>query len=170
MTIGFAREHRKPGEKTGATGLEPATSGVTGRRSNQLNYAPRSTAFYPRAVRLRVAPRRVRVRPSPWRSQPRSADARERFGYERLRPGQEEAIHSVLRRTRHARRHADGIGEVRDLPGRFELGACVVHGAWDPGLLQRYEGEKMVVRFDDVGYKTRDAELVPERELLRPAE
>ena len=27
---------------TGATGLEPATSGVTGRRSNQLNYAPRN--------------------------------------------------------------------------------------------------------------------------------
>ena len=26
----------------GATGIEPATSGVTGRRSNQLNYAPNS--------------------------------------------------------------------------------------------------------------------------------
>jgi hypothetical protein len=26
----------------GWTGLEPATSGVTGRRSNQLNYHPRN--------------------------------------------------------------------------------------------------------------------------------
>ena len=27
-------------QRAGATGLEPATSGVTGRRSNRLNYAP----------------------------------------------------------------------------------------------------------------------------------
>ncbi len=28
-------------EVAGATGLEPAASGVTGRRSNQLSYAPK---------------------------------------------------------------------------------------------------------------------------------
>ena len=28
------------GELAGSTGLEPAASGVTGRRSNQLNYDP----------------------------------------------------------------------------------------------------------------------------------
>jgi hypothetical protein len=34
---------------TGATGLEPATSGVTGRRSNRLSYAPvRGTVWQPR--------------------------------------------------------------------------------------------------------------------------
>ena len=32
----------------GATGLEPATSGVTGRHSNQLSYAP---AGVPRTLR-----------------------------------------------------------------------------------------------------------------------
>ena len=30
----------------GRTGLEPATSGVTGRRSNQLNYRPRKEDRY----------------------------------------------------------------------------------------------------------------------------
>jgi hypothetical protein len=38
-------EHVQALRETGATGLEPATSGVTGRRSNQLNYAPRAGQF-----------------------------------------------------------------------------------------------------------------------------
>ena len=52
-------------EMAGPTGLEPATSGVTGLRSNQLNYDPvskeqplRADAHYTQAL-----PRRKRERP-----------------------------------------------------------------------------------------------------------
>jgi hypothetical protein len=37
---------RFAGSGTGATGLEPAASGVTGRRSNQLSYAPGDVRVY----------------------------------------------------------------------------------------------------------------------------
>jgi hypothetical protein len=36
-------------ELAGSTGLEPAASGVTGRRSNQLNYDPAKTNCLPEA-------------------------------------------------------------------------------------------------------------------------
>jgi hypothetical protein len=48
---------------TGATGLEPATSGVTGRRSNQLSYAP---AFF-----ARVGPPRRTYALAQYANQPR---------------------------------------------------------------------------------------------------
>ena len=48
---------------TGATGLEPAASGVTGRRSNQLSYAPWRASQYRRAV----ARCRSRRTPTLWR-------------------------------------------------------------------------------------------------------
>jgi hypothetical protein len=39
---GVVEDYLTDEEVAGATGLEPATFAVTGRRSNQLNYAPAS--------------------------------------------------------------------------------------------------------------------------------
>ena len=62
-------------------------------------------------------------------------------------------------------------GEVEaqptDVP--FELGARVRHDEWGEGAVQRYDGDTMVVLFDEVGYKTLGVELVLEHELLAPA-
>ena len=56
-----------PRSMAGATGLEPATSGVTGRRSNQLSYAPsaldRACTLNPPAQRCQAGARRS-YRPS----------------------------------------------------------------------------------------------------------
>jgi ATP-dependent DNA helicase RecQ len=50
----------------------------------------------------------------------------------------------------------------------FALGTRVAHGEWGEGAVQRYEADKMVVLFDEAGYKTLDVDLVVERELLEP--
>ena len=42
VNILFLKTHLLGEELAGPTGLEPATSGVTGQRSNQLNYDPAS--------------------------------------------------------------------------------------------------------------------------------
>jgi ATP-dependent DNA helicase RecQ len=51
----------------------------------------------------------------------------------------------------------------------FPVGTRVVHDDWGAGDVQRYEGDTMVVLFDDVGYKTLDVDLVVERGLLTAA-
>jgi ATP-dependent DNA helicase RecQ len=50
----------------------------------------------------------------------------------------------------------------------FPLGSRVQHGEWGEGLVQRYEADKMVVLFDEAGYKTLAVALVRERDLLQP--
>jgi ATP-dependent DNA helicase RecQ len=56
---------------------------------------------------------------------------------------------------------------VEDVDHPFRLGSRVRHGQWGDGLVERYEGDKMVVLFDGHGYKTLDVALVEERDLLR---
>ena len=50
----------------------------------------------------------------------------------------------------------------------FELGSRVAHEQWGEGVLQRYDGDALVVLFDDVGYKSLALGPVTERGLLRP--
>jgi ATP-dependent DNA helicase RecQ len=50
----------------------------------------------------------------------------------------------------------------------FAVGARVVHDRFGAGVLQRYDGDSLVVLFDDVGYKSLALGPVTERRLLRP--
>jgi len=60
-----------------------------------------------------------------------------------------------------------GVPEAADEP--FPVGARVRHHTWGEGTVQRYEGDSMVVLFDEGGYRTLSAALVTERSLLEPA-
>jgi ATP-dependent DNA helicase RecQ len=50
----------------------------------------------------------------------------------------------------------------------FALGTRVRHDEWSEGTVQRYEADRVVVLFDDAGYRTLDVALVRERGLLQP--
>jgi ATP-dependent DNA helicase RecQ len=62
-----------------------------------------------------------------------------------------------------------GHGEAKDGDEPFAVGERVEHEEWGEGAVQRYDGDRMVVLFDQAGYKTLAVGLVRERELLRPA-
>src|SRR3954468_3901320 len=49
----------------------------------------------------------------------------------------------------------------------YAEGTRVVHEKWGGGLVQRYDGDQLVVLFDSVGYKQLGLSLVEERGLLR---
>lgn len=50
----------------------------------------------------------------------------------------------------------------------FPLNSRVRHRKWGEGLVVRYEGDKMTVLFDTVGYKTLGIQMVTEAGLLKP--
>ena len=51
--------------------------------------------------------------------------------------------------------------------GPYPLNSRVVHRAWGEGTVLRYDGDDVVVLFDDVGYRTLSLTLVNERGLLQ---
>jgi ATP-dependent DNA helicase RecQ len=51
----------------------------------------------------------------------------------------------------------------------FPVGSRVHHEEWGEGVVQRYDGDHIVVLFESVGYRTLSVELVAERELLSRA-
>ncbi|MFQ4135977.1 RecQ family ATP-dependent DNA helicase [Nodosilinea sp. PGN35] len=50
----------------------------------------------------------------------------------------------------------------------FAMNSQVVHASWGEGMVMRYEGDKIVILFDQVGYKTLDVELAVQQGLLKP--
>lgn len=44
------------------------------------------------------------------------------------------------------------------------------HGSWGAGMVRRYEGGKVTVLFEHVGYKSLDAGFAVARGLLAPAD
>ena len=50
----------------------------------------------------------------------------------------------------------------------FLLNSRVAHKSWGEGLVMRYEGDKIVVLFDKIGYKTLALAFVTENSLLKP--
>jgi ATP-dependent DNA helicase RecQ len=51
----------------------------------------------------------------------------------------------------------------------FDVGATVTHTEWGPGEVQRYDGDRVTVLFESVGYRTLGLDLVSEKGLLRVA-
>jgi ATP-dependent DNA helicase RecQ len=70
--------------------------------------------------------------------------------------------------------NCDNCDAGRGLPDEggerpFEVGARVVHARWGPGEVQRYDGGRVVVLFESVGYRTLDLELLAAGHLLEQA-
>ncbi|UDY37517.1 RecQ family ATP-dependent DNA helicase [Dermatobacter hominis] len=70
---------------------------------------------------------------------------------------------------RRGRPGAAGQDDASPALHGFGPGAAVRHPEWGDGEVVRSDGEVIVVSFEQAGYRTLDAALVAERDLLRPA-
>ena len=66
----------------------------------------------------------------------------------------------------HCDRCAAGEGEVAPVEGPFPVHSTVRHATWGEGMVLRYEEDRMVVLFDEVGYKTLGIDIIEEQHLL----
>jgi ATP-dependent DNA helicase RecQ len=83
----------------------------------------------------------------------------------------EAAAAPVTVRKKARRRSADSPGARRtsgpaDLPWAPPVGGSVRHRSWGAGTVLGYEGDRMTVLFDSVGYKTLSVGVVRENDLL----
>jgi ATP-dependent DNA helicase RecQ len=51
----------------------------------------------------------------------------------------------------------------------FAIESRVAHPKWGEGTVTRYEQDRIVVVFDEAGYRTLSLEVVAEQDLLQPA-
>jgi ATP-dependent DNA helicase RecQ len=112
-----------------------------------------------------------------------SADERRAFDHSRLEMMRGYAEHEHCRRAfilsyfgepyDRACGNCDNCEAGRGIPEEagepFAVGSRVLHRKWGEGVVQRYDGDVIVLLFDSVGYKTLSIELVAERDLLTPA-
>jgi ATP-dependent DNA helicase RecQ len=68
----------------------------------------------------------------------------------------------------HCDRCAAGDGAAAPVEGPFPVHSTVRHATWGAGLVLRYEEDRMVVLFDEVGYKTLSVDVVRREGLLVP--
>ncbi|HEY0375259.1 MAG TPA: RecQ family zinc-binding domain-containing protein, partial [Amnibacterium sp.] len=63
----------------------------------------------------------------------------------------------------------NGTSVVEDDPDApFSVSMPVEHDEWGPGVVMRVEDDRLVVLFEEVGYKTLAVSTVLEHDLLRP--
>ena len=61
------------------------------------------------------------------------------------------------------------VASENDADRPFEVGTTVTHSEWGQGEVQRYDGGRVVVLFESVGYRTLGLDIVEEKGLLQAA-